>query len=143
MGQGIVLGMLGLCAVEDIKMRSITLPYLMVFGIIGVCMRWYGQELSLAAIGTGMALGVVLLGISCLTRGSIGMGDGFIFCTTGIFLGGSENAELLMVSLLYAAIWSLGILVFGKRNGSVGKRKIPFAPFVFMGYASLVLEGML
>lgn len=143
MEQGIVLGMLGLCAAEDIRKRSIPLPYLVFFGIIGFGIYWYGKEMSLFSMGAGLALGAGLLGLSCLTRGSIGMGDGFIFCVTGIFLGGAGNLELLMISLMYAGLWSLGIIVFRKANKRVRKKRIPFAPFVLMGYFTILVGKML
>ncbi|MCI8281541.1 MAG: hypothetical protein HFI76_07585 [Lachnospiraceae bacterium] len=143
MEQGILLGMLGVCAAEDIKKRSIPLPYLVIFGLVGIGLHWYGHKLFLFDMGTGIAVGVGLLGLSALTRGSIGMGDGFIFCAAGIFLGGSGNVELLMFSLMYAGIWSLGMIVFKKRKSKVGKQRIPFAPFVFIGYVTMLVGKVL
>lgn len=73
------------------------------------------------------------------------MGDGFLFLVTGIFLGGGKNMELLMISLLYAALFSLGLIVFGKVKGKAGRKEkeIPFIPFVFLGYATMLLEEAL
>ena len=138
MEQGILLGMLGLYAVEDIRRRHITLPYLIIFGLLGIFLHMYFKDTSVVSILSGVAVGLGLIVLSVLTRGSIGMGDGFLFLVTGIFLGGGQNISLLMVSLLYAALFSLGVLVLGKRNGK--KKEIPFVPFVFLGYATMLLE---
>ena len=143
MEQGVLLGILGLCAAEDVKKRSITSLYLAIFGAVGIVIHLFGRELSWPGIGLGVAVGVVLLLLSRLTRGSIGMGDGLVFCVTGIFLGGVCNLELLMISLLYAAFFSLGMLTFGKKYKNRWKREIPFLPFVFLGYATLLVRGLL
>lgn len=139
----ILLTMLGVHAAEDIKTRRITLSFLLVFGLAGLAVQLYCRDMDFASIGLGTAVGIGILLLSILTRGSIGMGDGLVFCVTGIYLGGNRNLELLFVSLLYAGLFSLFLLVKGK--GAVKKRKkeIPFLPFVFLGYVTIVLEGLL
>lgn len=139
----IVLTMLGIHAAEDIKSRRIALPCLLVFGLAGAAVQLYCRDMSFASIGLGMAVGIGILLLSILTGGSIGMGDGLVFCVTGIYLGGSRNLELLFMSLLYAALFSLFLLVKGKGTAKNRKREIPFLPFVFAGYVTILLEGLL
>ncbi len=135
---GVLLSMLGCYAVEDLRKHTITLRYLICFGAIGMMMHVLKRDVSIVNLLLGIAVGLGLILLSFLTRGSIGMGDGCLFFVTGIFLGGSNNAELLLTSLLYAAVVSLGILFFGrgKRN-----REIPFIPFVFLGYLTMIVEA--
>ena len=107
MEQGILLGMLGVHAIEDFKRQGVTLPLLAIFGIAGAGIQLYGQKMGALGMGSGIAVGVCLLLLSGLTRQSIGMGDGFLFCVTGVYLGGSKNLELLMMSLFYASLFAL------------------------------------
>lgn len=143
MEQGILLGMLGVHAIEDLKRQGVTLPFLAIFGIAGACFQLYGQKMGALGMGSGIAVGVGLLLLSAMTAQSIGMGDGFLFCVTGVYLGGSKNLELLMMSLFYAALFALGIVLCQKRYKTQRKRRIPFVPFVFLAHATLLLEELL
>lgn len=138
--QALLLGMLGLYAVEDIRKRTVTVRYLILFGAVGMGLHLYWRETSLPGILLGIAVGMGMLLLSFLTGGSIGRGDGALLMVTGIFLGGASNVELLLTSLMYAAVFSLGILVFGRRKKN---REIPFVPFLFLGYLTMVLETII
>lgn len=140
MEQGIVLGMLGYCSVEDIRKRTISGRLLMIFGLLGLGFWLFLQDKTLAEVLLGIGLGVILMVLSLLTRGSIGLGDGLLLVITGIFLGGAANVELLMNGLLYGAIFSLGVLAFGKGKKN---REIPFVPFLFLGYLTMIVEAWL
>lgn len=138
MEQGILLGMLGLYAMEDIRKRTITVRYMILFGAVGLGLHIYRQEMTAISLLLGVAVGIGMILLSLVTRESIGMGDGFVLMTTGIFLGGAANVELLFYGLLYAAVFSLGIVVFQKKKK---KREIPFIPFLFLGYLTMILEA--
>ena len=142
MEQGILLGMLGVHAIEDFKRQGVTLPLLAIFGIAGAGIQLYGQKMGALGMGSGIAVGVCLLLLSGLTRQSIGMGDGFLFCVTGVYLGGSKNLELLMMSLFYAALFALGVVIYRKTYKTQRKQRIPFVPFVFLAQATLLLEEL-
>ena len=88
----------------------------------------------------GMAVGLAMMGVSALTRGSIGMGDGMLLVVSGVFLGGAANVELLFTGLLYAAVFSLGVLALGKHKKY---RELPFVPFLFLGYVTMLLIELL
>lgn len=165
MQRGILLGILAFLAVEDMRKRKISVPLLCLAGVAGTGMHIWQKDMPVAAILPGMAVGIVLILLGMVTRESIGVGDGAMFIVTGIFLGGAGNVELLFISLLYAAVFSLGVLIFyyirknagmgrkkisgrkmhkgGCRHHSTGrKQEIPFAPFVFLGYLTIVLEAV-
>lgn len=140
MEQTILLGMLGAYAVEDMRKRTVSVRYLLIFAAVGMGLRWYMRDIPVPSILLGMMIGLGMMLLSFLTRGSIGMGDGVILLVTGIFLGAASNLELLLTSLFYASLFSLGILVFRKRKR---KQEIPFVPFLFFGYLTMILEAAL
>ena len=165
MQQGILLGILAFLAVEDMRKRKLSVPLLCLAGVAGAGMHIWQKDMPVAVILPGAAVGLVLILLGVLTRESIGMGDGAMFMMTGIFLGGAGNVELLLTSLLYAAVFSMGVLTFcyirrntgtgrkktpgrrphirgGRHHGMDRKREIPFAPFVFLGYLTMVLEAV-
>lgn len=133
----ILLVMLGVYAIEDIRKRTISISFLPLFGLAGAGLHLFQRDMGIVSILLGMVVGAGLIGICFLTRESIGLGDGLIFLVTGVFLGGSANVELLLFSLLYAAVFSLGALIVGKKKR---KQEIPFIPFVFLGYLTMIVE---
>ena len=136
----ILSGMLGLYSIEDIRKRTITAKYLIVFGIAGVMIHLCKRDISLLGLLLGAGVGMGMVCISFITRGRVGMGDGLLLITTGIFLGGAVNMELLMISLVYASFYSLGVIIFRKKKKNC---EIPFIPFIFAGYITIVVGGSL
>lgn len=136
LGNYIILGMLGFYAVEDMKKKKITIHYLPVFAAIGIFMHLYYQNAGILSILGGMLQGMGILVLSLVTRESIGAGDGLILVVTGIYLGAGKNFELFMISLVYAAVFSLGLLVLGRKKR---KYEIPFIPFLLAGYISIMM----
>ena len=135
----ILLGMLSLYAVEDIRKKRISVRYLWIFGVAGIAINLFQRSISVPDMLLGAAVGAALVAVSLLTRGSIGLGDGFLLMTAGVFMGGSSVLELLFISLLYAALVSLGMLAFRRWKR---KRELPFVPFLLLGYLTMMLTGV-
>lgn len=80
-------------------------------------------------MGTFISGGVMFLAY-VISRHEIGMGDVKLFMVTGMYLGVSLNYLLLLVSLVFSAVY--GCTKMMKKNLK-SKDSIPFAPFVFIG----------
>ena len=72
----VLLGLLGLCAWEDMKRKELTVMNLLLFAISGLLLHLFFPICSIYSILWGISLGVAVLGVSFLSRGGIGMGDG-------------------------------------------------------------------
>ncbi len=80
----------------------------------------------------GCFVGVALLGISRLTDGAFGAGDGIFFIITGLYLGFWKNLLLLSSSLFACSIAGLFCLAWEKKKGNDYRKKtLPFLIFVF------------
>ena len=88
--------------------------------VVGLAVNVRFRELSAVEILGGLGIGVVMVILSFLTKGAIGMGDGWLLCATGVLLGASGNFELLLTAL------GIGLLL-GKVHW---KDSFPFAPFL-------------
>lgn len=138
-GYIIVFAYLCLMTWYDLKKREISLRVSAVVAFVLsarqlflVCQK---DELS-GTVFLGIMIGFLLIFISLLSRGEIGIGDGILFIVTGLLFGIYENTVLLFLSLLFAALIS-GILLVSGRVGR--KYSLPFAPFVFVGFGVMCL----
>ncbi|MCI9136819.1 MAG: hypothetical protein HFH48_04535 [Lachnospiraceae bacterium] len=133
----VLLGLLGLCSWEDIKSKELTVIYILMFGIGGMLLHLFCPIHSIYSIMWGILLGVILMVLSWLTGGTIGMGDGILLVVTGVYLGGANNLELFLTGLLLAAFWSLGLLLFHRKGG---REKIAFVPFLLAAYLLMLVK---
>lgn len=135
MNNVIVFMMLIYEAYQDLKRRSISLRSLLLFGIVGiaaniVCKTGYEEMLL------GVFTGVAVIFVSLLSKGALGIGDGGLFLVIGLYLGGWKNLEVLLVSMVFAAMASLVLLLFFREKGW---KQLPFVPFVLAAYVEVML----
>ncbi len=132
-------GGLGVLAWEDWKTKEIHVGAIAALGVLGVLFHLYLERLDILEVFGGFGIGVLLYGISILSKGAIGKGDGLCFMATGIYLGFWNNLFLLWSSFLVAGIVGL---VYGKIRGLSKKTQLPFLPYVFVCLVlQLVLGG--
>ncbi len=125
-------------------MKSLALP-LWLFIASGVCSlvsvgyQWtkgifVWEELPVALLPGGICL---LLGF--VTREQIGYGDGLLLLNLGVGLGASAIWELWMMGLLASFVASVVLLCSRRAKKSF---RIPFLPFLCLGYVWVVIGGM-
>lgn len=128
--------LLGISTFIDIKTRSVSFKVLLAYGILGVFNIFLFDKQNLLTALSGAFIGVIILVLSKLTRGGIGMGDGLLLIVTGLFLGIWKNTELLLGSFFLAALFSIVLLIAKKADR---KKEIPFIPFLLLSFLGLVL----
>lgn len=84
----------------------------------------------------GILIGILLFLISKLSRGEVGQGDALVYLVTGLALGFFKNLELFMLSLFFAAMVGLVLLVL-RRVGR--KHAMPFIPFTAVAYGIVLI----
>ena len=131
-----LLGMLGMCSVEDLKRKEIACIRVLLFGVVGVALHLYQGEISVYDMLLGACCGLVIMLFSYLSGGMIGMGDGLVIVVTGIFLGGRANIRMLCGGVFMAGIISLFLILFRKKKR---KDSIPFVPCLFLAYVGMML----
>ncbi|MCI9531880.1 MAG: hypothetical protein HFH38_09050 [Lachnospiraceae bacterium] len=133
----VLLGLLGLCAWEDMKRKELTVMNLLLFAISGLLLHLFFPICSIYSILWGISLGVAVLGVSFLSRGGIGMGDGILLMVTGVYLGGTANLELFLLGISFSALWAMGLVVIWKKRG---KDQMAFAPFLLASYLVMLVR---
>lgn len=84
----------------------------------------------------GVVLGALLLVFSFLSKGAIGAADGIVILVCGVAFGAYETIVMCFFAAVYAGCFS-GVLLLMKRVG--GKSRIPFLPFLLLGYITMRL----
>lgn len=120
-----------ICGVwQDMRYRSVSRSYLILSGAAG--------SLLYAASGYGWgrlflsaAVGLLLLGVSVLTDGGIGEGDGWFFVVTGFFLEPAENMILFLSGVIFCSVYSLTLAAAAfAGGGSIRRKRLPFLPYL-------------
>ena len=121
-------------AIIDCKRKAIPiLPGVVCLIIISVVRLVSGVDPI--TVGSGICLGGVLYGISRISKGEIGEADALVYAVTGAALGIIKNCELLLVSLVLAAVIGVILMVIKK----VGRKyRLPFVPFTLVSFGMVM-----
>ncbi len=126
----VALVFLGINAWTDWKKQQISLWTTGVVGIVGFLWAWHDGLINPLYL-LGVAMGLCVIGVSFLTGGEIGMGDGLVILALGTILKWEQLILSLILGLLGCAV-SAGYLVVVRHKGK--KTRIPFIPYLFFGY---------
>lgn len=114
----------------DIRKREISIPVTLMFGLVGVAYSIKtGRTMTDYLIPA--AIGIFILACSILTRGQVGMGDGWLLMALGCMMRMESYIQMACIGMLLAAACSgVLLLVFRKSR----KTEIPLVPFLLLGY---------
>ena len=130
---GILLFILG---IQDIKRKEISCWWLISVLPLIMIELIPPSEIAFMERVFGGLLGLFFIILSKVTKGQIGIGDGYVLCALGVILGISKATILLSYAFLLTSIVSIVLLVFFRCNR---KKTIPFVPFLFLGYLGCIL----
>ena len=135
----LMLGFFSISAYQDYRKRKINVYFLLTGGIIGLLFHLYSMEFGIIEILFGMGIGIMILLYGFLLGGGVGLADGMILIVSGIFLGFEKNLEVFIAGLFLVGITSLFLSVIKKKGRTY---RIPFAPFLLVGYLVLMINLM-
>ena len=114
----------------DIRKREISIPVTLLFGLAGVVYSVRtGRTMTDYLIPLG--IGILILGGSVLTRGQLGMGDGWMLLALGCMLRMECYIQMACIGMLLAAAYSGVLMLVFRKNR---KTEIPLVPFLLLGY---------
>ena len=122
-------------ALQDKKYLGITRVGLVVASVILVvagCFYEVGWESRLG----GLAVGGLLLLFGYFSKEAVGIADGVIVTVCGIAFGVYETVTLCFAAAVYSALCSFILLLCKKVER---KSRIPFLPFLLLGYITMRL----
>lgn len=114
----------------DIRKSEISIPVTLLFGLAGVVYSVRtGRTMTDYLIPLG--IGILILGGSVLTRGQVGMGDGWMLLALGCMLRMECYIQMACIGMLLAAAYSGVLMLVFRKNR---KTEIPLVPFLLLGY---------
>lgn len=119
---------------SGIAIRALILIYELVINL--------NNALSILIYELIAAAGAVIVCLICMviSRGSLGMGDLKLMIPMGLMLGVEGICYAMFVSVFFAFIVSVFLLLTKRKAKS---DQIPFAPFILAGtFASIILSGI-
>ena len=126
-------------AVTDFKKKEVNIIFPILLAAAAVVMLFFSKDISLINAIIGIAEGLLLILISVLTKGQIGMGDGILLAACGLMLGGRDNLIMFFFACLSSAVVSALIMIIKKADK---KTKIPFVPFMIPGFLIMVFLSL-
>lgn len=124
------------CSIQDIRDKKLSV-FLIFLGFI--CLFPFSLVFDKVSIYNrlgGLLLGLFLIAMTYITRGQIGIGDGLFIMVIGVCFGFGISSTMLIYGLVLSALISLCMILLRK-----GKRdtRIPFIPFLFLGYLGVLI----
>ena len=116
-------------AFDDLRTKQVRLMEIIIFGVIGILINVFSPSQSLPSIVGGVAVGLILVLISYLSKEKVGMGDALIVTVSGLYLGFVNTIVLLWLSSLLTAVYC----IFRK------KKEAPFVPFLTFAYVIMLM----
>ncbi|MFQ9933374.1 MAG: prepilin peptidase [Lachnospiraceae bacterium] len=122
-----------ICSFTDIKSMKISLPLSLMFSLTGILLSLFSltNHQNIFDLILSVSAGLLIILASFISRGSIGIGDGFIISVIGCFHSSWITVCVIAYSFFIAAVFCLILILLKKQSKGV---KIPFAPFILIGY---------
>ena len=141
----LVLAMVFVCDLELMIIPNLMAVILILGRIISIIFEFIfypsiALDSLLNSVITLVISVVVLLIMSVLTKGGLGMGDVKLFSAMGFLLGMRATVAAMVFAMLVGAVFS-GILLMTKKRKL--KDVIPLGPCVLYGFSIALLVGMI
>lgn len=127
----LIAAILASLAIVDVHYRKIPLDILVLAAVAALLNQIFVEKGDPLLVLGGVGVGIAFLGISRLTRESVGYGDSLAILILGLCLGLWRLLAVLAVAFLILGIVAMGCLVRRKMSR---KKMLPFYPFLMCGY---------
>lgn len=128
----IIMGMLLFAAAAvDIKSKSISRGFIAAIMLTGLAGAFARENFGMIEAFCGLLIGICAVGISMISKGQIGKGDGLVIMAMGLMLGFRECLGAVCSASVIMALVSIIVLIW--RNGDRNTR-LPFIPALLAGY---------
>jgi len=111
-----ILAFLGINSWKDIRTREVSLLSIGVFGIVGMVRACFLGNVSMDLVWN-VCMGIAVIGLSIISKGAVGMGDGLLFLSLGTVLSFEELLSAFLLGLfLLLFLGDCGVISIRQRE---------------------------
>lgn len=118
-------------AYKDWKTKRVSVWLLGVITVVAIVACIFLVTTSAWNTLGGVAIGILLFGISKWSGEAIGYGDSWLILSLGIYLGGMKLLQVIFLASFLACLISIAYCM---RCGWSRKHTLPYIPFVAVAY---------
>ncbi len=119
-----------LCGAEDLKKRTISLKWSLVFAAAGVMVCVAGHR-DLAGFLKALLPGTGALGLSMLTKGDVGRGDALYLAVCALFADVGLIVRMVVTSMILCSVAAMIMIVKGYGLcREMKKESLPYLTFM-------------
>lgn len=134
--EGITLAYLGTLSIQDIRKKKVNLWFLYA-GIVLVFISLIADtSVTLPARLFGGSIGILMFGISLITKEAIGRADCILILYLGLITGYLQSIMILLISFFLCCIFCIigtGFHLLSR------KKRVAFIPFLLVGFLCTIL----
>jgi len=136
----ILILLLIIASFKDIKTRTIPNRFVLYGLVAGMILVISGSTMPTVfdSFMGFLAGGGILLAISYVSKGGIGMGDVKLMACTGLYLGLGRVLGCMVIAIIFSGAFAAVMLI---TSGYDRKTAIPFAPFILTGVLTIFIQG--
>ena len=131
----VMLILLGIASWGDWKRREISVNLLSVMSVWAILSAFFTKRNTLWEVLGGVGIGLFFVFVSYITEEKIGYGDSWLIAVLGVYLGGKDVLELMLIASLSASFISLA---YGMLRGWNRNRSLPFIPFMLLAFVGVL-----
>lgn len=123
---------LAICSYTDLTAMKISTFLSFLFSLLGIVMFCLSltNHKDITSLLISLSIGVLIIALSVLSKGSMGIGDGIMTLTIGFFYPASEIISVILYSFTAASFFAVIYMLIKKSSKN---KRLPFAPFLFSG----------
>ncbi len=127
----LLLTYLIICTISDIKYKKISLIQWLIFLVLGIILQLFIEKNEILFLLFSSLPGLLLILLSVISPGHIGIGDGMMIAICGIYTDFTGSVSIIFLSCTSAVIFYILKKVFLKINIP---KSYPLAPFLLFSF---------
>lgn len=133
---GAVITNLLINTITDIRSKRVSILACILLTVVGIVGRILDGNMEPISLLTGVIPGLIMILISIISKGRLGLGDGIIVICMGLLMGVTLVIETLIIALFLVLIVSVVLLA---RKKVAFNSSLPFVPFLFVAFCILLI----
>lgn len=116
-------------SIQDLRCRSVNAMMMVIFLLLGLLLSLLVLKIPLFDMCLALIPGIILIMVSQVFGGSVGLGDACALLLVGSMNGIRETFTVLCTALALSIVPAMILFIKGKD----GKKSMPFLPFICIG----------